>query len=152
MASRGSASNHLARPSRRCQAGTGLLDTCRSCAGTGHRLLDPAPTSVNQRQAPQSTHPLRKVGDNTLRSKEGLKTTKRVKWGHDNNSDSDEFCGASERKSRVLTNARSADGYRNVQFCYTQIAHVEQQVNGLLAEKRHFNVPPERITAILEAI
>ncbi|WP_426348548.1 glycoside hydrolase family 2 protein [Alloiococcus sp. CFN-8] len=64
-------------------------------------------------------------------------------WGYTNSSSGEEFLSTYERIIEAVYSSDSICGY-----CYTQLADVQQEVNGLLNEDREFKIEPEIIKKI----
>ncbi|PWZ00855.1 glycoside hydrolase [Testicularia cyperi] len=75
------------------------------------------------------------------------KTEGGVAWGYANASSQDDFLRQFEQQVRALVKHGVVQG-----FCYTQLADVEQEVNGLLTADRKFKLDPNKVKAILDSV
>ena len=61
-------------------------------------------------------------------------------WGYTSVKNEEEFLETYERLMRVIRESVAIFGY-----CYTQLADVEQETNGLLTEDREYKISPDKI-------
>ena len=69
-------------------------------------------------------------------------------WGYGEKvSDEDDFFRRFSSITRAIRELEYCCGY-----CYTQVSDVQQEVNGLMNERREFKIDPERVRAINEGL